>query len=331
MSALFSPDVIERELRRLQLEASPYGARATLFNLVVFTRDEYDAEAEEVYSGMFGKRTARIIHISRTPRDESRVSVSARCREEGESESICFQEVLIESGRDEIGSSPGAWTPLLIRSIPVIVLWLDRVIGSEDIISAAMEHADKIIFDSDFLSARRESINELLHVYLEHIHDHGTIAADLAWKRGLALRKLTAAAFNHEKTLPLLDRIRAVRIEGAGAATARLYLLWLAERLDWEYEAPLFVDTEGQKITTEHVSPGAIEDGVEIRITLDDERTLCLAGGANGCGEIEVPGVGTSSRVFTVSTPAEMLQEETDYLYGDRTYLPALQKLDHRL
>lgn len=248
MSKLFVPEKIETELHRLQMEASPYGARATLFNLVVFTRDDSQHQAERIYSGMFGKRTARIIHINRTSAEQSRVMVSARCLEDGARESICFQEVLIECGRDELGAAPGAWIPLLLRDIPVFVLWLDRVVGNEDIIAGAVEHADKIIFDSDFLCGGREPIGELLRVYLEQVVESGVLLADLSWKRGLPLRKLTAWAFNHDATLPLLDEIAGVRVEGGQCATVQLYFLWLAERLNWQLQGSGFVLPDGRNI-----------------------------------------------------------------------------------
>lgn len=327
MKSLFSPERIEQDLHRLQMEASPYGARTTLFNLVVFTRNEFQEQAEDIYSGLFGKRTARIIHINRTGRAESRVSVSARCRDQGDQEAICFQEVLIECGKDEIGVSPGAWTPLLLRDIPVFVLWLDRVVGNEDVIAAAIEHADKIIFDSDFLASQQEPIGELLRVYLDQVVAEGVLPADLAWLRGLPLRKLTAWAFNHEDSLPLLDTISRIHINGAKPATAQLFLLWLAERMQYEIAGEGLRTPDGSILSTEHHNPAPLEDGVEITIDLKDDRQILLTGGANGCGEIDIPGVRSLPRVFSIMSDADMLQMETDYLYGDSTFLPALRQL----
>lgn len=329
MSIVLIPEKIENELRRLQQEASPYGSRATLFNLVVFTRKETQDLAEELYSGMFGKRTARVIRIQRSLNEESSVSVSARCREGESGEAICFQEVLIECGRDELGAQPGAWTPLLIRDIPVFVLWLDKVVGNEDILSAAVGHADKVIFDSDFPLSPPDPVGEMFRIYLDQIADEHVLIADLAWKRGLPVRKLTAWAFNREESLPLAEKISAIHIEGGRKAMVQLYLLWIAERMEWTIDGPGMRSLDGRRIQAEHHNEGPVEDGIEVKMTLTDGQEIILSGAANGCGDIEIPGMDASPRVFQSASDAELLQEETDYLYGDRTYLPSLQQLRH--
>ncbi|MFW5801234.1 MAG: glucose-6-phosphate dehydrogenase assembly protein OpcA [Spirochaeta sp.] len=327
MRSLFSPEKVEKELHKLQMEASPYGARATLFNLVVFTRQESQQQAEQIYSDMFGKRTARIIHINRVDSDSSEVFVSARCLEDNDGKAVCFQEVLIECGRDEYGVSAGAWTPLLLREIPVYILWLDKVIGNEDIIAEAAEHADKIIFDSDFICKKNGPVGELLRVYLEQVSEAGVLLADLSWKRGLPLRKLTAWAFNHEKSLPLLDKVISIRIEGGGCATVQLYLLWLSERLDWDIAGADFLTPNGRSIKAEHHNPDSLDTGIEIRMELEGGEEIILSGGPSGCGEIDIPRVRTLPRVFTTASSGQLLQEETDYLYGDRVYQLALKRL----
>ena len=230
----FDPERVENELAEIQKQSSPTEARTVILNLLVISNEETRPWAERALGAVLGKRAARVIHIVETDADESDISLSARCYLDHEHKSVCFQEVLIENGSDNVGAAPGSWTPLLIRDIPVYVLWLTPFSGRQALLDHVQEQADKLIIDSEYAAAGGDSPGRIRGAATGIMLPEGFGVSDLTWQRMLPLRRVTAHVFDPPELESALFELEAVELEGGPPMYGALYLAWLANRLGWQ-------------------------------------------------------------------------------------------------
>ncbi|NBB90287.1 MAG: hypothetical protein GVY23_03655 [Spirochaetes bacterium] len=232
----FDPEQIETELAEIQKRNSPTEARTVILNLLVVSDEKSRPRTEQALGAVLGKRAARVIHIVDGKQGESDISLSARCYLDYERKSVCFQEVLIENGADGVGAAPGSWTPLLIRDIPVYVLWLASFGPRPALLDHVQEQADKLIIDSEYAAAAGDATGEIFWAVSGVMLPEGFRISDLTWQRTLPLRRVTAHTFDAEEPAGALFDLEAVELSGAPPMFAALYLGWIASRLGWQPE-----------------------------------------------------------------------------------------------
>ena len=220
----FDPETIEHNLRNLQRELSPGEARSTLLNLLIISREEEKVSIEEFLSKLLGRRSARIIHIVLSEAEKSDIKVNARCIPDREDIGVCFQEIYITAGRDGKGAAPGSWTPVLIRDIPTIVLWMNGIISPPSILHHVLEQSDKVILDTEEHLNKGEDAGELFRGIADHFFSRGILLSDLSWKRIEELRRLSARVFNQDPLLSKLYDIEEIAIQGVNTISRILYL-----------------------------------------------------------------------------------------------------------
>jgi glucose-6-phosphate dehydrogenase assembly protein OpcA len=230
----FDPERIEAELAEIQKKSSPTEARTVILNLLVISEEDSRNDAERALGAVLGKRAARVLHIVETESAESDISLSARCYLDYERKSVCFQEVLIESGADGVGDAPGSWTPLLIRDIPVYVLWLARFSGRRTLLDHVQEQADKLIIDSEYALSAGDSAEDVHKAITGVMRPEGFGVSDVTWNRMLPLRRATAHVFDQEDLARELFEIEALELSGTPPMFGALYLAWFATRLGWK-------------------------------------------------------------------------------------------------
>lgn len=326
---------VETELARLQRELTNSEVRTSLFNLVVMSPDAERAMVDEALTYMLGKRAARVIHIVNKPTAESNLEVSARCFVDHEHKGVCFEEIIITNGADGAGGAPGSWIPLLVRDIPTYMLWLDTLTDKRELFSHAQAQADKVIVDSDHCVELGDAPDDVLRTLAQNAVEEAVPTADFSWKRLRPHRRLAAAAFDGEERASWLSEIVRVEVSGLRPVAARLYGLWLAERLGWTPTAPprsggsrgarvdRYRDPRGREVEVER-RPSTDDDEVTVRFTLTDGRTLTVRASANGCADVEFPG-GCETPVVTIPSNGEILLEEVDAVYADDLYRNALK------
>ena len=231
---IFDPEQIETELAEIQKRNSPTEARTVILNLLVVSDEESRPRTEQALGAVLGKRAARVIHIVDGQRGESDISLSARCYLDYERKSVCFQEVRIENGADGVGAAPGSWTPLLIRDIPVYVLWLASFGPRPALLDHVQEQADKLIIDSEYAAASGDTTGDIFGAVSGVMLPEGFRISDLTWQRTLPLRRVTAHTFDAEEPARALFDLEAVELSGAPPMFAALYLGWIASRLGWQ-------------------------------------------------------------------------------------------------
>ncbi|MCF7928481.1 MAG: glucose-6-phosphate dehydrogenase assembly protein OpcA [Spirochaetales bacterium] len=333
MSFFIDVESIEREVRTLERTASPSETRTSLFNLVIFTDGERVPELENPLNYLLGKRPARVIRINLGNGVSPGVNVTARCATDAESKSVCFQEITIESDKEGIAADPGSWSPLLIRDIPVFVLWFAYPKQYPQLFRMIQEHVDKIVIDSDFLFSTLEELIFELRELVEEVKKEGAILADFAWSSTELLRRYTARMFDPEPQRNMLYRIRGIEMQGGSVTEFLYYLLWIASRLEWKVfpsqgeDLPRFTDLSGREIQVKQKDTGDLRAGTRITFSFEEEQTMQLEGRPDGCVEIDLGEEENFHFSASIPTRGKLLLNEVDSLHQDNLLLKALELL----
>lgn len=236
MSATFDVSKIEKELQSTLNRSSDAGLRTTLFNLVIFTSIESRDMINVCLDFLLGKRPARIIYIYSGNKGKTDIEISARCSPKiHDNKKICFQEIMIFNGDDNIGIEPATWTPLLIREIPVFVWWLDKMNPFPEILKSSEELIDKILINTSYNEKLGEDpvdVMKILHM-ARFKYDYKVPIKDFAWHRTLLARRWTARLFDPKAYRPWLKEIEHIKIKGLSWAETIYFGLWLGARLGW--------------------------------------------------------------------------------------------------
>jgi glucose-6-phosphate dehydrogenase assembly protein OpcA len=318
---------VEAELTRIQRELTSSEVRTSLFNLVVFSRDAETAMANQALNYLLGKRAARVIHIVSTHAGESSLEVSARCFIDAERKSVCFQEIVITNGEDEAGGAPGSWVPLLVRDIPTIIFWLDTLCDNRELLMHAQEQAEKLLVDTEQCIALGDPEEDVLSEVHRIAVTDGIPVSDFAFKRLRSLQRLVAAAFDDPKRTPLLDEISGVHLAGTSSLSARLFSLWLAERLGWKTDGSDFLDRHGRNVGFSHAK-AADDCEFEVKIDLVTDECIRITTQTAGCADVDYPQGEHSHPVVSLPENGELLLEEVDAIGSDGLFRNALRVLD---
>ena len=316
MSAVLDPRAIEEEIARIrEKESNPYssGTKTNIFTLLVFRSNAPGPgqadHAETALQFLLGKRPARIITIRRASAPHTEAWVSGRCFPDRRNRGVCFEEVHIESGDDGMGADPGAWSPLVIRDLPVFA-WMPDGLREESAewtpaLSGSAGLIDKLLVDSSRGDAPEiESLRALQG--LRDAAADGFLVSDFAWRRGKVLREQSARAFDPAEMRPLLSSVKAVRLYGGSRMEAWLYFQWLGTRL-------------GRDIPAEHAWEGPLAEGFRLTFTIDGSAAVdigCTKGGCLSRGE-EKGG-------YRFPADGEILLEEVDTLSRDAVFSQVL-------
>lgn len=332
---MIDPNRIEKELSDLMVQASPGEARASLLNLVVFSGSGRAEQANALLDAVLGKRAARVIHVTSVDGPQSSVSVSARCYLDSVRRSVCLQEVVIENGRDGVGVDPSTWAPLLIRDIPVFVVWLDRVTDTD--YAPLLDLADTLILDSEEAIRRGEPERELFTAIGELCRM--VAVCDFSWRRVLPLCEVTADTFDSPGLLEQIDRIHTVGITGAPRAFALLYTAWMAARLQWHGVPPRGIETggepgelllqngSGRSTRVLHRKAAPLSAGFEVHIGFDGYEDLRMRLASGGCAEV-TGGCDDTVRVLEIPDDGAILLAEIDGAHRDHIYAETVASID---
>jgi glucose-6-phosphate dehydrogenase assembly protein OpcA len=200
------------------------------------------------------------------------------------------------------------------------------------------EQIDKLIFDSRWNESTGEAPDAICSVVAESFLREGVLVSDLAWKRGLALRRITASLFEGEAASEKLDRIESIEIVSESESEAHLYGLWLASRLGWSWRGRFAkngrttwraADPGGREILIhselcEGAGSGEVDVDLSVQIDLIGGEAIFVNGTPGGCADTIMPGKEGERHLFLSPSTGQMLQEEVDSLRSDYLYAEAL-------
>ncbi len=240
MSKELNPAAIENKINAELGQLTSYNIRTNLFNLVLFYNEAEEGTIEELLSYIFGKRPARIIHIQSKDVNVTSAYVKVRCFPDYEQIQVCFQEIVIQNGYDNIGKSTGSWVPLCIHDIPIIIIWLCNLNPFPSLLQTFFGIADKVIFCTEFneilgenpFSLSSHILKKILPYKNHSLHPKLTVS-DFTWLKSLPLRQRTASLFDPVNMRSALYNLHKITVSGMRRSGGLLYFLWLASRLDW--------------------------------------------------------------------------------------------------
>jgi hypothetical protein len=320
---LTDPRSIEAEIARIrEREAGPYsaGMRTSLFNLVIFRSAAGPSAAGAALDHLLGRRPARLITMESALPGSTSVSVSGRCNPDEKNRGVCLEEIGIARGSDELGQDPGIWSSLLIRDLPVLVWWQNRISPLPPILTEEAGLVDKLIVDTSFGETLGEEPMEALRALaaFRGRNPHATVS-DLAWRRTMALRVHAAALYEPEWNRARLRALSRVELTGGSRAEALLFFLWLASRLGWrraEAGASVFTDEAGSQVHTAHTGAFPLSRGFATAFAFrDGGRELGMTCEKKGCISVE-----NQTRPYRLQTEGEILLEEVDGLKQDALF-----------
>ncbi|HET8776894.1 MAG TPA: glucose-6-phosphate dehydrogenase assembly protein OpcA [Candidatus Limnocylindria bacterium] len=295
LASLWSPPASVDGGETLITEKGLPHARASVLNLIVTVVDE--AAADRVVRTLVDlgvRHPSRALVIVPQPHGDGApldARISTHCHDAvGDSDRICYEEVVLSVRGDAAMHLTGIVAPLLIHDLPTHVWWPGDPPFHDPIFDQLVETSDRVVVDSadfaDLLSGLRRLAN------LRRKSGVG----DLSWERLSWWQELTAQFFDaprFRRYLPNLSRLQlryavqppasnrhdedAEVAPGTSApmTQALLYAGWIATRLGWRRHktvAPLedgsfrlrlegrheMVDLSLAAVPTDEVRPGEL-------------------------------------------------------------------------
>ncbi len=323
---------IEEEIKRALSQSAGAATRASLFNLIIFKQafQEYNIDSSLNY--ILGKRPARIIFIDSGFSGQSQAAVSARCYPGSPNGAVCFEEVHIQNGDDDIGRDPGFWSSLIIREIPLYVWWLESLIPFPAIFSQIDELADRFLINTGVNEILDEDPFQIVQSLALQLNKNPSLSfADFSWQGIKPLRIGTAGLFEPEAERHYLTEIEAVVLNGGNTSEGLLYFLWLAERLGWQLKNregnKLLMDKgDGAGVVLNHENKGPLESGFLLKFYIRGGDRMELQCSGENCACISSPGSKKRTMALKLASQGEMLLREVDSLEVDPLYQKTLAK-----
>ena len=240
---IVAPDRIEPELIKIwESLAQENKMRASLFNLIVFTRlsrrTDYFRNIVQKVVEKFPCRSIFITSDSDSSQSYLKTAVAVLFPQSQEGSTACDQIDIGVAG-DGHEKVPFLILPHIIPDLPICLLWGEDPSIPNPLFEPLVKLSTRVIFDSeaaDDLLAFSKTVLDLKKRTRIDI-------ADLNWARTQGWRDLIASTFDRPEHYPLLKKIEMVKFTYNARETEffvhskiqAMYLLsWLADRLKWK-------------------------------------------------------------------------------------------------
>jgi len=241
---IVDPDHIESELLKIwEALAAEKKMRASLFNLIVFTRlsprTDYIRSIVQKVVEKFPCRTLFVSQDGSAKHSFLKTAVSVVVPNLGESTVACDQIDIGVAG-DNLEKVPFLLLPHILPDLPVYLLWAEDPSQPHPLFAPLSAIATRIIFDSESADHLLPFAEKLLEIHTKRNID----IADLNWARTEGWRDLIASTFDTEKRLAELKQISSLKLIYNARETEffchlkiqAMYLLaWLSSRLSWQF------------------------------------------------------------------------------------------------
>jgi hypothetical protein len=330
---------IVRELAAIVGQSAQSQAKTILCNIVFVFPERLQSTVSKTIDYLLGKRPARVIYIIADNNGRTDVRISARCSLAGSLKSVCFEEIFIKNGADNLGIDSRSWVPLMLDDIPSFLVWLDTLCPVPDAILQAQEYFDKLIIDTELSGSSGKSLLEIYNSLFcmpklavddecRDDDEKSIILSDFAWEKGKDLRLVTAKSFDPAGNRKYLDSLRRIETASQSHGFNLLYFSWLACRLGWTHgklkkNILYFNDKAGRIVECE--SSIRRDNGVRVGINADNGFTLSIEAHEKDC-RIVFPADGTDQAIHcSIPDTGSLLLKETDTIYPDRLFIDTVR------
>lgn len=195
-----------------------------------------------------------------------------------EKNSVCFDEIIIESSPNQLKKAPYVILPKLLSDLPLYILLGHEPTQDTVIVPALQKYATRIVFDSHSM----DSIQLFAARMLTTIQKARSDFVDIVWARTKGWREVLLRTFNDESKISHLRKSKTIQISyccPATHSTSKLELqavylqAWLAAQLGW-------ISTSVQKDENRiKISYKTADSALEVSLIAKDSEVL-------ECGEI---------------------------------------------
>jgi glucose-6-phosphate dehydrogenase assembly protein OpcA len=242
---IVDPAEIETGLIRIwETLAKENKTRASLFNLIVFTRFSPRTDYfRNIVQKVVEKFPCRTLFISHDPDSKSTYLKTAISVVSPQSEaSIACDQIDIGVAGPDLERVPFVILPHLIPDLPNYLLWAEDPSVPHPLFAPLSKLATRIIFDSE----SADSLLAFAKTLLDLKKRTGIDVADLNWARTEGWRDLIASTFDSAERQTLLHKFCFLKIAYNAQETEffchlkiqAMYLLaWISSRLHWKFES----------------------------------------------------------------------------------------------
>lgn len=242
------PSQIESALTDLwQKHKDTNTIRASLFNLVIYTKNDFREEyLQKIGRNIIKKFPCRMIMIKDNEKPgEDFLKTSVTDITPDSKENTIFCDIIhFEAAGSSREKLPFLVLPHLLPDLPVYLLWGDDPSKTNPIALKLENYASRTIFDSETAVHLTDFAKTILQLHKEVFCEIG----DLNWARCAPWRTLFSYSFNCPNRIDILQRTKSLHITYNTTETkhfshnkiqAIYFQAWLATCLGWSFETAL--------------------------------------------------------------------------------------------
>lgn len=234
---------IQIELNRL-LKSQPIsdGAKACLFNLIIYTREPRRTNYfKQLVKMIMSQFPCRVIFIQGNPSSNEGDLKIRVTSEKSQNERIVCDQIFIEAADQDINRVYFLLFPLFVPDLPIYLLWGQDPTTEYTILPHLEHFARRLIFDSE----ATENLQLFSRNMLNRIETTSIQIIDMNWAKIRGWREVLAQTFDSPERFDQLATADSIQIIYSDRAnelflhpdTQAIYLqAWLASRLGWEFE-----------------------------------------------------------------------------------------------
>ena len=271
---------------------------------------------------------------------EIKAQVTTQCNlSSGSQKQICFEQILLTTGREGQPFLSGVLLPLLLPDLPVFLWWAGSAHQGVDHFDALRDFIDHALFSSPDSFETIESFEQYI-THLLHLNRFVPIA-DMNWANLTDWREAVAQFFDllsRSSWIGEIDHLQIFQKSDHVSMPVMLLIGWLASQLGWKRQAGssvpgkmLFSNREQKTITVRTiVDPLALSEinkaiistidhgeRVELVVTRQTEKieTVMLRNGSQEGAKV-IP--------LSSTNEANLLCHELDLIHADKVLIDAL-------
>lgn len=234
---------IQTELNRLLKASSGYeGAKACLFNLIVYTHEpRLTAYFTDIVKMIKTQFPCRIIFITGNPLSkENHLRVQTKSEKNSDGSGFICDQIFIEAGGHDINRVYFLLLPLFVPDLPIYLLWGQDPTTEYTILPHLEAFATRLIFDAETTADLQKFSKDMLN----RIRSSPIQIIDLNWARIGGWREILAQIYDSPGRLEQLAIAHHIELKYndrpsnlfAHPETQTIYLqAWLASCLDWHF------------------------------------------------------------------------------------------------
>jgi glucose-6-phosphate dehydrogenase assembly protein OpcA len=237
-----SPNIQAELNRLLKSQANSEGAKACLFNLIVYTdeprRTTYFHELVKMIKTQF---PCRIIFIQGNPSAKENIfRVHAKTEKNPDGSGFACDQIFIEAAGQDVNRVYFLLLPLFIPDLPIYLLWGQDPTTEYTILPHLEHFATRLIFDAE----ATEDLQQFSRDMLNRMHSSSIQIVDMNWARIGGWRDVLAQIYDSPERFEQLATAHNIELIYNDRPSElfvhldiqAIYLqAWLASHLEWQF------------------------------------------------------------------------------------------------